>query len=89
MPLGDGSTFVVINRSAPASNLVLQMRDRILAANALQEQIAAQLSEMDAADCEAVFGVPAASAAQFATIVDGVGTGLNVAAINSFLSNIG
>lgn len=81
--------LVIINRSAPEANETIRLRNYLRSA----QEVASYLNDIQAnasdADLETVFGIPAADASSFRTVIGNLDTAMQAAAIENFINNVG
>jgi len=81
--------LVIIDRNKPDSHAVIRLRDRLREVQELAEYLNAVGAVATDADFFTTFGVPAADAAAFRTVVGNVDTALQAPAIDIYINNLG
>jgi len=80
--------FFPIDRNAPASNNVLEMKSILVRGIAVAEQMQKETAQMTEIQMQAQYGITATTA-QWDAVLDGVVTALQAAAVETYISSLG
>lgn len=80
--------MVILDKSANGSADVIQLRDSMLQARRIAEQLQRQVNSATDAQIEELHGIPAGSVAAYKTVLADVLAALNSAAVEVLLGNV-
>lgn len=82
--------YFTFDSTAPQARKVQKLREYLVFAQNLAEEIAAQNAEMDLADAQAQFGVDAGlTDVQWETTINDIVTALNAVAVTNLVNRVG